>query len=414
MIAVPAPESAGLPIPAVTTETAVWVPSDGGMLSKTQRRRETGPYESTVPAVLVDWEPVWTGELSADVDDATRALADFDTYALRTLGAEDPAVGPMSSILLRTESASSSQIEHLTVSARQLALAELDEGSGANALTVTGNVRAMEAAIELSNRLDLDSVLAMHRELLRRQRGYEQYAGRLREVVVWIGRGGPRTADFVGPQPERVPGALADLFAFAARDDLPPLVQIAVAHAQFETVHPFVDGNGRTGRAFVQAMLRGKELSSHTTVPLSAGLLAEIDAYFDALTAFRAGDAEPIVRRFAAASRFAAVTGRELVETLALIVEEDEQKLAGVRSHALARRLLPKLVGQPVVNAKYVKRELGIGDASAQRALDLLAERGVLEERTGYRRNRVWQHTGILNALDAYAERARRPYATHG
>ncbi len=103
-------------------------------------------------------------------------------------------------------------------------------------------------------------------------------------------------------RPHRVPAAIDDLMAFAARDDVPLLAQIAVAHAQFETIHPFTDGNGRTGRALVQAMLRNKGLTRQVTVPVSAGLLADTDGYIAALTAYRDGDAAPIVERFAEAS----------------------------------------------------------------------------------------------------------------
>lgn len=99
---------------------------------------------------------------TADVEDATRALVAFDRHAQSRLGTDNPALGPMTAILLRTESASSSQIEQLTTSAKQLALAEIDEGDKANALTVIGNVRAMEAALQLSDDISEDSILATH------------------------------------------------------------------------------------------------------------------------------------------------------------------------------------------------------------------------------------------------------------
>ena len=201
---------------------------------------------------------------------------------------------------------------------------------------------------------------------------------------------------------------MCDVVAFAARDDLPVLLQIAVAHAQFETVHPFVDGNGRTGRALAQALLRNKGVASHTTVPISAGLLTDTTRYFDALAAFRSGDAAPIVHRFAEASRYAAVTGRRLVDDLAGQLANARELLAGVRPQAAAWRVLPHLVGQPIVNTAYLTENLGLNKVTASRTLDLLTERGVLNERTGKRRNRVWQHSGILDVLDSYAEGIRR------
>ena len=201
---------------------------------------------------------------------------------------------------------------------------------------------------------------------------------------------------------------MLDLVRFVRREDLPVLVQVAVAHAQFETIHPFPDGNGRTGRALAQSILRNKGLVRSTAVPISAGLLVDVDRYFAALGSFREGDAAQIIHEFARASRVAAVTGSGLVDDLASQLEDSRAKLAGIRSDAAAWRILPALVSQPAVNTKYVVRALGLGEMAALRALDVLVERGVLVEMTGKSRARVWQHRGILGVLDEYAARIRR------
>ena len=154
-------------------------------------------------------------------------------------------------------------------------------------------------------------------------------------------------------------------------------------------------------------MLAGQGLMG-TTAPVSAGLLIDLEAYTGALTAFRAGDARPIVEEFARAARFAAVTGTRLVDELAAQLETDRERLAGVRRHALAWRVLPLLVGQPIVNAAHLREVLGVPAMSAQRALAQLTEAGVLQEATGRSRNRVWQHRGILAVLDGCAELVRR------
>lgn len=347
----------------------------------------------------------------ADVEDATRQLVAFDQHARRTLGTDNPALGPMTAILLRTESTSSSQIEQLTTSAKQLALAEIDEGDKANALTVVGNVRAMEAALRLADDLSEGSILAMHKALMLQQPGFAPVeAGRYRTEHVWIGPGkaGPRTAEFVAPHHDRIPGAIADLVRFMDRQDTLVLVQVAVAHAQFETIHPFPDGNGRTGRALAQSILRNKGLVASTAVPISAGLLVDVNRYFRSLGSFRGGDAGPIIRDFAAASRIAAATGTRLVDDLVAQLEESRAKLEGIRSDAAAWRILPALIGQPAVNTKYLMGALGLGEMAALRALDALTARGVLTETTGRMRGRVWQHPGIFEVLDVYAEQIRR------
>jgi Fic family protein len=402
--------AASIPIAAVSHETYDWRPQAPEMHSRAEVSRQTGPYDATVTAPISAWNPRVPGDVSADVEDATRELVAFDTHAKNRLGTDNPALGPMTAILLRTESASSSQIEQLTTSATQLALAEIDEGDKANALTVIGNVRAMEAALRLSDDISENSILAMHRALMLQQRGFEEDAGRYRSEQVWIGPGeaGPRLAEFVAPHHDRIPGAVADLVRFVERQDISVLVQVAVAHAQFETIHPFVDGNGRTGRALAQSILRHKGLVGSTAVPISAGLLVDTDRYFAALTAFRSGEAAPIVGEFASASRIAAVTGTQLVDDLVGQLDDSRQKLKGLRSDAAAWRILPALVGQPAVNTKYLMSVLGLGEMGALRALDTLTDRGVLTESTGRSRNRVWQHRGIFDVLDGYAEKIRR------
>src|SRR5690625_296379 len=115
--------------------------------------------------------------------------------------------------------------------------------------------------------------------------------GEWRDEAVWIGTrtDTPRDAEFVAPVHERIPDLVADLCAFTARGEIPPFVSVAVAHAQFETIHPFSDGNGRTGRALAQAMLRQRGLTRNVAVPVSAGLLGDVEGYHQALTAYCAG-----------------------------------------------------------------------------------------------------------------------------
>jgi Fic family protein len=270
----------------------------------------------------------------------------------------------------------------------------------------------MEAALALADSLDEDSILRMHRELLSRQPGWERHAGSYRDQLVWVGRSAvtPRGASHVAPQHELVRPAMADLVAFMRRDDLPVVAQAAIAHAQFETIHPFSDGNGRTGRALVHAMLKGKGLLRSTTAPVSAGLLRTTDTYFAALDAYRQGDARPIVEQFCAASRYAANSGSRLIDSLARQLRESEDALdrARVRSDAWARRILPHLVANPAVTSAFLKERFGLSDPTVHRALNALTAAEVLVERTGKQRGRVWQHPGIIAELDAYAQAIRR------
>ncbi|KAB8286807.1 filamentation induced by cAMP protein fic [Bifidobacterium ramosum] len=399
-----------LKIPATILEQHVWHIADDAPVSRSRRSRDNDQYESTIPATLADWNFSIPTSIAAQAEDAATALARFDSYSSSRLGEGNHVLGPMSAVLLRTEATSSSQIEHLTVGAKNLALETIHEGTSGNAAIVVGNVRAMEAALELGRYMDEQHVLAMHRALLLAQPGWEEQAGQYRTGLVWVGTDSysPRGASHVAPQPERVGDAMADLVRFIGRDDLPVVVQCAIAHAQFETIHPFADGNGRRGRALVHAILRNKGLVRTTTPPVSAGLLRDTEAYFNALTAFRKGDAAPIVESFVEACLFAAASGRQLIDDLVDQLDTAKSALRGVRSDSPVWRIVPQLIAQPIVTTAYLCDSLGLSKPQAERAVKRLEEAGVLTRRGGARRNVIWEHRGILDVLDEYAAGLRR------
>ncbi|MDR1236874.1 MAG: Fic family protein, partial [Propionibacteriaceae bacterium] len=366
--------STHLAVPAVGYEEHIWVAESDGRSGRARRAAASGPYRSVVPARIRDYSPALPADVAADLEEAASALAQFGTYAASVLGSSGLMLAPMGAILLRTESSSSSQIEQLTVGARQLALAEISQSTSDNATTVIGNVRAMETALRIPVPITQESILAIHRALLSHQSGWEAHAGHYREQLVWVGRSGlgPRAASHVAPQHQLIHDAMSDLTAFLSRVDLPTLLQVAVSHAQFETIHPFVDGNGRTGRALIHATLKASSLVTAMPVPLSAGLLTDTEGYFEALTAYRQGDALPIVQRFTDASRFAATSSRDLIERLATQLDQDSKLLTDLRPQANAWRVLPWLVAHPVINARLLTTELGLTDVAAQRALSQL------------------------------------------
>jgi Fic family protein len=337
---------------------------------------------------------------AALVDEATAELARFDAE----MGSE---IAPFGAILLRSESAASSRIENLTASAKAVALAELGDTSRRNATEIVANTSAMTAAIALADRLDAPAILAMHAALL--EEHDPKIAGRWRSAQVWVGssRYGPHTASFVPPHHTRVEAAIEDLVRFMHRDDLPVLTQAAIAHAQFETIHPFPDGNGRTGRAIVQCLLRGKRLTRQVTVPVSAGLLTDTERYFDALTAYRAGDTQPIVERFAEASFDSIANGRQLVTELSAIRAAWSDSITS-RRQAIVWRALDVVFQHPVLDNALVQGELDVSAMGAEAAITGLVQIGALQEITGGRRNRRYATVPVLAALDAFAERARR------
>jgi Fic family protein len=386
--------------PAVEYETLPWEPSASLPISRTVARRYRGPYPAAVVPRISELEVGLPPELSALVDEAANEVARFDAE----LGRE---IAPFSSVLLRSESTASSQIENLTASARAIAEAELQPFGSNKASLIVANTRAMTAALDLAHRIDADSILQMHEALLSPSR--PDIAGKWRDDAVWIGgtRYGPHEADLVPPRSERVPDAIDDLVAFIDRDDVSVLAHAAVAHAQFETIHPFPDGNGRTGRALLQAQLRNKRLTRNVTVPVSAGLLTNTDTYFDALDQYRRGDPLPIIDQITRAAFIAIENGRQLVDELHAIRGEWDEVIK-VRRGTIAWRIADLLLRHPVVNTAFVARELGIAAPNVYRALGPLVDAGVLVESTGKRRHQVWRAPEVLRALDQFAARAGR------
>lgn len=381
----------------VTYETLQWVPRHDAYARASRRG---GPYKAAITPSIAALDLALPPSVLADAEDASHEITRFDAE----LGAE---IAPFAAVLLRSESAASSRIENLTASARAIAEAELPGGKGKpNADQIVANTAAMLAAIALSDRIDKDAILAMHRALMGVQERHTP--GQWRGEPVWIGGGSsPLSAVFVPPSGARVVAAVDDLLSYALREDVALLAQIAVAHAQFETIHPFTDGNGRTGRALVQAMLRNKGLTRQVTVPVSAGLLADTDGYIAALTAYRDGDAAPIVQRFAEASLRAVVNGRRLVEELRAIRDSWNDTITARRDSAVWR-VADLLVRRPVVNGVLLRDELGLPTDHPRRYLGPLVEAGVVVEFTDKARNRAWRAPEILAALDDFAERAGR------
>jgi Fic family protein len=200
---------------------------------------------------------------------------------------------------------------------------------------------------------------------------------------------------------------MADLVRFCERTDLSVLVHAALAHAQFETIHPFADGNGRTGRALVHALLKRGRATTRLTVPVSAGLLVDTESYFDALTAYRRGDAAPIVQRFSQAAFAAVSNGRRLDTDLADVYAEWENAIRARRDAAIWR-VLPLLVSQPAVTVRFIQEAAGVSQPTSQNAIDQLVTAGVLTPAGANRRNRVWIATDVIAALDDFAARVGR------
>lgn len=371
------------------------------------RYRRPCTYHAYIPDPLAGWSPGLGGELAGVVSDA-------EVRILALNGTAAPALAPLARLLLRTESIASSKVEGLQVDARALARAEarqaVGQRIGPDAAEVLANIDAMRAAVaaasvaggEAGADITSDDLLELHRVLL--AGSAPRIAGRIRTTQNWIGGNdfNPCGADFVPPPPEHVPALLRDLARFCSDDTLPPLVQAAIAHAQFETIHPFDDGNGRTGRALVQAILRRRGLAPSYVPPVSVILAAHRDRYIDGLTAYRAGDVAGWIELFAvAAARAAGLASAYLAEVRDLQERwRDQLRAAGApRADAAAWAVIDLLPGHPVVTFPVALAASGRNRMSVNAALARLEAAGVLLPLGSGARNRAWEAAGLLDLL---------------
>ncbi|ERK73020.1 Fic family protein [Leifsonia aquatica] len=385
--------------PALDSEPQLWVPSAVIGDSMRSRARRTS-YASSVPPLIAALTPDPGEEASGAADQAARELSRFDAE----LGVRVNSFAP---VLLRSEAASSSQIENLTASARAIFSAELGAKSGRNAEQVAANTRSLQAAIGLSEDISAEAIAQMHHVLMAEQPRHTP--GEWREEAVWIGTrsDSPVGAEFVAPHHDRVPQLIDDLVLFANREEVPPLVSIAIAHAQFETIHPFTDGNGRTGRALAQSMLRHREITRSVAVPVSAGLLADVEGYHAALTAYRAGDVDPIILAFADASLRAVGNARQLVAEIDAVRADWDSRLTA-RRDSNAWKLLDVLVRRPVLDSATAASELGVKQPNVYPPLRALVDAGILKSKAEHQLGPFWRTDEVLAAIDRFAKRAGR------
>ena len=364
------------------------------------RYRRGCRYEAFVPQTLQVLPPL-PGDVAGAVSAAEEAIRQLNAAA-------QPGLQPLARLLLRSESIASSKIENLQVDARSLARAEarsdLGLTIGSEAVEVIANIDAMELAVAdatSAETLLLDHIVEAHRKLLASAPNADRIAGVVRTVQNWIGGNdfNPCGATFVPPPPEHVLSLLDDLLGFCNAETLPPLAQVAYAHAQFETIHPFADGNGRTGRALVQMILRRRGLATDYVPPISVVLAADKPRYLEGLVDFREGRENDWVGSFAQAAARAAELAAAYLVRVQQLQEEWRKELAplGLRSDAAAWRLIEILPAHPIISQPVASEASGRSRPVVQQAIDQLVTVGVLVPLNAGRRNRQWEAAGLLD-----------------
>lgn len=377
-----------------------------------RRDRQGCDYDAYLPDPLVGWNPAIPGDVAADIADSEAAVR-----RLNEAGTSHVSLEGLARFLLRAESVASSMIEGLGAGTRRLVSAEValargDHAGDQVAVEVLGNIAAMESAIELASRVErfeLDDLLAIHRTLMERSET-PHVGGEVRTEQNWIGGSSynPCSASFVPPPPDHVNEILADLIAYMNGDDHSPLVQAAHVHAQFETIHPFADGNGRTGRALIHVVLRRRGLAPAFVPPISLVLATLSETYVAGLMGFRhLGEPDSAERSAAAAEWlrvFATATHRSCIDAERYAEQIDRltagwrQRLGRVRANSSTDLLLKVLPGAPVVSVESASALIGRSKARTTGAVNALAEAGILRQRNvGRQRYRVFEATDVLD-----------------
>lgn len=380
--------------PRVTYEEVPWHldPDERQLIPKSARRKIASTYQAAVPACISSASLSVPEALSARVSELLVGLARFDE--------EQAARGyDLPALLLRSESAASSQIERLTSSVRNVALAELTDDAPANARIAQGNVAAMRTALSLPPEVSKQRICAVHEALIAPTG--ETFGGQIRDEQVWVGGTpySPHGALFVPPVPQRIDACLDDLVIFAQRDDVNAIAKAAIVHAQFETIHPFIDGNGRTGRVLLHRILCQEGVLRRSTLPVSAGLLHDVDVYMAAIRAYQQGDPLPIVQSLVGALELALVIGQRVATAIDGVMEGWRASITERTGSAIWR--LPQLLAErPVVTASLVAERLDITPRAATNLVKRACEYGMLRPLGSRRRGDFYQSDELLDLLE--------------
>jgi Fic family protein len=365
----------------------------------------------------------FSGTTAADVADAERAVLRLNKEA-GSLGNSEA----IARLLLRAESVASSKIEGLEIGGRRLLKAQHAAAAGVEATDVTAtevlnNIEAMRWAVDelvAAERISVSQILGIHERLLSGTR-LAAYAGKVRTQQNWIGGSSynPCSAAFVPPPPDRVDELLDELCEFCNGDDLPAIAQAAIAHAQFETIHPFVDGNGRAGRALIHVILRRRGLAPVVLAPISLMLATWSQDYVHGLSATRYREdpnseaAQAGINRwvalFAAATTRAVGDAEQYEQRVSDVQRGWRAKLGTVRAGSATDLLLNALPGAPIITVQTAADLIGRSFQAANLAVGRLVEAGVLKPTTVARRDRVLEAPALIDAFNDLERRLASP-----
>jgi Fic family protein len=371
------------------------------------RKRGARSYRAFVPEPIAELEPALRSGTAARAEDAGAEVRALNTDSAGLLALEG-----LGRQLLRSEALASSQIEGLGISHRKLAEADLQAGGNYRAREIVAAIKALERAMAIgaagTSPLDIETIRAIHREIAIVP-PLDRIAGQIRTEPSWIGGTSPADAEYVGPPHEQVEPLLRDLCRFMNRDDLSPVAQAAIAHAQFEIIHPFGDGNGRVGRCLIHVLLLRGGVAKRYVPPISLVLGADKDSYISGLEAFREGRLDEWIGYFAGAVELAAARAIDFSEAVGDLQTDWRNRLGPMRSDSAVLPIIEILPRYPVLTTPIVEKEIGRSRPATIAALARLESIGALTRHRNHKKGDSWEAKELFELLADFEEEVRRP-----
>lgn len=363
--------------------------------------------QAFVPASLPPDPPIeWTPELRERFDRALLALGSLDSVSALL-----PDTALFLYVYMRKEAVLSSQIEGTQSSLSDLLLFELDQAPGVplgDVQEVSNYVAALYHGLQrLADGfpISLRLIREMHAVLLNRGRGSRRDPGEFRRSQNWIGGTRPGNAVFVPPPPEKVMECMGALEMFLHDKPVrtPPLLKAALSHVQFETIHPFLDGNGRLGRLLITLLLRSEEVLRQPMLYLSLYFKSHRQRYYHLLNQVRLnGDWEAWLKFFAEAVEQTAGQAVNTAQLLLKLTAEDRQRIAGLgRPAGSALKVHRAMMERPIASSTWLSQNTGLSPATVNTALGHLEKLGIVSELTGSKRNRLFSYVGYIAVMNS-------------